>query len=321
VGNYGFAAPAPGCPEDEQPPHNSVSLFRPDGTPLSPSATATSGGGFTQGGISWPQGTIADEDSNVWIANCGNDTVTRFPGGDPEAAQSFDFGLEQPFDVVDNGEHIFISGLQSDNVAIVDRSGRPLPGSPVSGGGIDHPMGLATDGQGNVWVSSSGLIDLPCPDRPTNQSTPPSVVMLSPHGTPSGSSTGGGITIPWGMTTDGAGNVWVANFAGKRLSHFCGADAGACPAGVAAGEAISPDVTGYGFDGLVRNTGVIVDPSGNVWVTNNWEEVPLQTNPGGHQIVAFLGMAPPVQPPAPRDRPVDPPPSDGPVRGAPAFTG
>src|SRR5690606_1236512 len=47
-------------------------------------------------------------------------------------------------------------------------------------------------------------------------------------------------------------------------------------------------------DGLTRNTATAVDQSGNVWVTNNWLEVPIQTNPGGHQIVAFLGLATPT---------------------------
>jgi hypothetical protein len=65
------------------------------------------------------------------------------------------------------------------------------------------------------------------------------------------------------------------------------------------------DVIGYGFEGLVRNTGVAIDPSGNVWLTNNWKEIPdVKGNPGGYEIVAFVGLAGPVQPPAPRPRPV-----------------
>jgi hypothetical protein len=39
---------------------------------------------------------------------------------------------------------------------------------------------------------------------------------------------------------------------------------------------------------------VIVDPSGNLWATNNWKEVPLQTNPGGLHVIAFVGAAAPV---------------------------
>jgi hypothetical protein len=80
VGNYGFASPAPGCPEDEQPPHNTVSQFRPDGTPVSPSA------GYDAGGLDWPQATVADEQGNIWMANCGSGTVTVYPEGDPDRA-------------------------------------------------------------------------------------------------------------------------------------------------------------------------------------------------------------------------------------------
>jgi hypothetical protein len=60
---------------------------------------------------------------------------------------------------------------------------------------------------------------------------------------------------------------------------------------------ISPNGTGYGFDGLVRNTGLAVDPSGNVWVANNWLTVPIQSNPGGHEVVVFIGIAAPLKTP------------------------
>ena len=71
-----------------------------------------------------------------------------------------------------------------------------------------------------------------------------------------------------------------------------------CPPGKRRpGAAISPEKKGYHFNGLTRNTGVAVDPSGNVWLVNNWKNAPVQTNPGGYQIVAYLGMAAPVKTP------------------------
>jgi hypothetical protein len=115
--------------------------------------------------------------------------------------------------------------------------------------------------------------------------------------------TGGGLTVPWGITTDGNDNVWVANFAGKRLSQFCGLAVKACRPDSQAGDAISPDGTGYGFAQLVRNTGVAVDQSGNVWLANNWKDVPLQSNPGGYEVVVFVGLAGPVSRAAPQVRP------------------
>jgi len=34
-----------------------------------------------------------------------------------------------------------------------------------------------------------------------------------------------------------------------------------------------------------------------VWLANNWEHVPLQTNLGGHALVVFIGLAAPVKAP------------------------
>lgn len=299
VGNFGFAGE--GCPPERQPPHNSISKFRPDGTPLSPP------GGFTQGGISWPQGTISDAEGNIWIANCHANTVTVYPHGEPEMAKEIrDLGLVQPFDLVDNGTgNVFVTGTVTHNVAVLRRDGSPTQASPISGGGLSHPMGIAADSRGNMWVANSGVIDLPCPDQP--QGVPQgvgSISLLGPDGQPLSASsfTGGGLTIPWGIAVDGNDNVWVSNFAGRRISQFCGADPSACPPGARTGDAISPDSTGYEFDGLERSTAVAIDPSGNVWATNNWMEHQQKTNPGGHQVVVYVGIAGPVQRPAPRPR-------------------
>ncbi|MDX2376960.1 NHL repeat-containing protein [Microbacterium sp. LRZ72] len=289
LSNFGFAAPAPGCPDDEQPPHNSMSLFAYDGTAIS------SDTGYTEGDLSWPQGIEVAGDGGVWIANCGNDTVSLYPEGDPEQGVNLgSMGLEQPFDVVDNGERIFVTGTVNSTVAVAERDGTPIEGSPLTGS-FDRPMGAAVDADGNVWISNSGGITLPCPERVADGRGTPSVVMISPDGTTvSEPYTGGGLTLPWGIATDGDGNVWAANFEEQRISHFCGVNADTCPRGLQTGDAISPEDTGYSFDGLQRSTGITVDPSGNVWTTNNWKTAAVQTNPGGHQIVAYIGAAAPV---------------------------
>jgi hypothetical protein len=95
---------------------------------------------------------------------------------------------------------------------------------------------------------------------------------------------------------DGDDHIWVANFAGRRLSEFCGARPATCPSGLGTGDPISP-ASGYTSDALTRNTGVAIDPSGNVWVANNWLDVPRQSNPSGHELVLFIGLAAPVATP------------------------
>jgi hypothetical protein len=295
VGNYGFQGA--GC--TDPPPRNSVSEFTASGNPLSPPAIDTFGGGYTAGSLDEPQGTVPDRDGNIWIANCGNGTVTQYPGGDPsKAIVASNLGIASPFGIAINDRgQAFVSGNQNSAVAILNPDGTPAANSPVTTA-IRRPMGLATDSRGNVWVANSGEVLFPCEPPLPPFAGEGSVTLLSSDGVPDPGApfTGGGTVLPWGIAVDGDDNVWVANFGRQALGNLCGTRPKHCPPGTDTGDPIAPD-TGYGFDGLVRNTGVAVDPSGNVWLANNWQEVPLQTNPGGHEIVAYVGLAAPVRTP------------------------
>ncbi len=290
VGNFGFSSP--GCPFI--PPRNSVSLFNSRGRALSPIQ------GFTQGAISAPQATLSDRKGTIWVANCGDGSVTRIPRGNPAAAQNISgLGLVEPFDVAFNRKgQAFVTGMVNSTVAMLNKDGTPTPISPISGAGLKHPMGIKPDSRGNIWVANSGVVDLPCPFMPPAPGPPldGSVTLLGPSGASKGQFRGAGMTIPWGIAVDGNDNVWVANFAGQRISELCGVRRRQCRPGSAVGAPISPS-SGYGFDGLTRLTGVAIDPSGNVWFTNNWKQLPLPANPGGYEIVTFIGLGGPLKTP------------------------
>lgn len=297
VGNFGFSSPD--CPTG-QPPANSVSELEPDGTPVSGDS------GYTAGNISWPQGTVSDQDGNIWIANCGNDSATHYEDGEPGLATSItDFGpgdFEKPFDIAINHDgDAFVTANESSAVGVLNPDGTPKPFSPITTGGISRPMGIAADSRGNMWVANSGVVDPPCPPpaQPSWLTIGGSLTLIRSNGQvlSSPAFTGGGLTAPWGIAVDGADNVWVSNFTGQRVSRFCGLRAAAnCPPSKQTGDPISPD-EGYGFAGLTRNTAVQVDPSGNLWVTNNWKQVALPNNPGGYEVVIFVGAAAPLATP------------------------
>jgi hypothetical protein len=306
--NFGFEGK--GCKTAAN--HTSVSLFNTAGETLSPE------GGWEVGGISWPQGTVVDRHENVWLANCGNDSVTMIDGdtvpSSPEGtaptavnfpgakiASGTGAAFERPFaDALDARGDLYVTGNASNSVAELAPNGNTV--GMYTGGGLHLPMGVVVDGRGYAWVSNSKWVVAPCPGvraaKEVSESEPKGggdVTLIKPGGkTAPRKIDGAGLNNPWGITVDGDDNVWVANFGGQRLSELCGSETRNCPPGKRhVGAAISP-ASGYGFDGLVRNTGVIVDPSGNVWLTNNWKNAPIQTNPGGYQIVAYLGLAAPV---------------------------
>lgn len=277
VGNFGFAGK--GC--SSLPAGNSAAEFSAAGATLSPAIQ-----GFTQGSLSGPQGMAVDQSGNLWIANYDGNSITEYLGASPASALNFTgLGLSSPFGAAaDAAGRLWFTSSGNDLLVKLGADGK-LAGS-FSNGGLKRPLGLAIDSLGNVWVANNGG---------------DSVTMLDSSGAPRPGSpfSGGGIRLPWGVAVDGDDNVWVANFTGSggRLSELCGATVSSCPAGLASGAPISP-TTGYTSGLLMRNTGVAIDPSGNVWVANNWRPVPLQTNPGGDSLVEFVGLAAPVKTPA-----------------------
>jgi hypothetical protein len=71
----------------------------------------------------------------------------------------------------------------------------------------------------------------------------------------------------------------------NAVSRLCGADTSRCPPGLATGDPISP-ATGYQSNALQRMTAGAVDPSDNLWVTNNEKiDVDPFQNPGGNAVV------------------------------------
>lgn len=311
LGNFGFQGISRQERRNGQKPpkcvgnNTTVSGFEPDGTPLSAN-------GFNNGGIQLPQGMTTDPQGNLWIANCGANTVVQYPDANPYLAQPYPgLPLHSPFGIaVDAQNNVWVSNNAQDsngNYTVVELGpdGKMI-GTPLSGGGIKAPIDLAVDSLGNVWVANSGVLPVPCASSDTsllasklNSPAVPSITEISSNGDSTftlSNFTGGGLTLPWGIAVDGNDNVWVANFGRKRLSEFCGARPANCPAGLKTGDPISP-FRGYSSDGLTRNTGIAIDPSGNVWLANNWLEVPIQTNPGGRHLVVFVGLAAPVRTP------------------------
>jgi hypothetical protein len=319
ITNFGFQDP-PCALLQNRAPHNAISEFASDGTPLSPTQ------GFTDGNMSWPMGAALDRSGNIWVANCGNDTVTRYAGGDHSYASSIALGASvspnnpqvKPFGVaVDGLGNVWITNNRGNSVSILSPDGRVIKTIPAVYNDktiLTHPIGNATDIEGNMWVANSDFLDAPCPTR--NMVGPaenPSISLFHADTQQPDSHSpfsGGGVTLPWGLLVDGKDTVWVFNFGaepfrrtppnattGTAVSRFCGENAANCPQGLRTGDPISPE-TGYQSNAITRITGGAVDPSGNLWMTDNWKiNVNPFKNPGGNAIVIAIGAAAPIQTP------------------------
>jgi hypothetical protein len=136
-----------------------------------------------------------------------------------------------------------------------------------------------------------------------------SVTLLRPDGSqyPGSPFTGGGLPGPWAAVIDGNDNVWISNFAAANspIVELCGARTENCPPGFKTGDQISPP-GGYVGGGLQMQTDLAIDPAGNVWVMNNWQDIDscfgvpdevLSTLCGGQGVTVFYGLAKPVRAP------------------------
>jgi hypothetical protein len=136
-----------------------------------------------------------------------------------------------------------------------------------------------------------------------------SVTMLRPDGkqAPGGSvfEAGGSLWAPWAVAIDGDDHVWISTLVGTNLIELCGSETETCPQGLKTGDAISPP-GGFVGGGMQWLTDVGVDPAGNVWVADNWQDPDScfgkqseanSTRCGGNGLTVFYGMAKPVRSP------------------------
>jgi hypothetical protein len=217
--------------------------------------------------------------------------VTRFSADDPtNTVARFDTGYS-------------VSGLAVDsqgNVWVCNRLGNSMRGKwswirmlfKAKGGGNPDPYLTTTMSKQKPGYWSGG-----------------SITVLKPDGTqmPGSPISGKGLAGPWAAAVDGDDNVWISNFASDKFGivELCGANPKAWPPGKKMGDAISPP-GGYVGGGMQMLIDVDIDPAGNVWVDNNWQDIkaalrrraePLSTLGAGQGVVCFYGLAKPVKTP------------------------
>src|SRR5262252_5749380 len=231
-----------------------------------------------------------DQQDRIWVTDVNH--VTRFPASNPSQVETFKTGFSS-------------SGLGIDsqgNVWVTNRLGSSLVGMAHL---VDAAARLKAEG-----VASAADYLTKTMSEQKGGKTGGSVTVLRPDGTPYPGSPfiGGGLPGPWAVAVDGNDNIWISNFAmvSSPIVELCGVRTEHCPPGVHTGQQISPP-NGYVGGGMQMLTDIAVDPAGNVWTMNNWQDVDiciikpppeaLSTRCGGQGIVIFYGMAKPVRSP------------------------
>lgn len=131
---------------------------------------------------------------------------------------------------------------------------------------------VATDPQGNVWVTNAALDS---GEYTFSEVSNAGVVLLNQQ-------SGGGISTPGGAAVDAGGQFWVVNYYDGSLSEIAGN-----AAGVPAGTPLTPFALGKDAH-LLEPFAIAPDASGNLWVSNR----------AMSDIVMFFGLATPTATPA-----------------------
>jgi len=132
------------------------------------------------------------------------------------------------------------------------------------------------------------------------------VNMIRPDGTqpaPEGFTANKQINVPWGVSIDGNDDVWVGTTFSRSVVLLAGDDTKGHPAGTKPGDLIHVFKSGS----IQILTDAVIDPAGNVWAANNWNNLDAVASPdpirststwgGGSGVTVIYGVAAPVKPP------------------------
>lgn len=198
---------------------------------LSNNGTAISGsGGWGAHQVVGPSAVAIDANHNAWFANGeassgsvtsvspDGSTVTEITsGGDsPDGIAADALGISTNA----SKGHMWVANYSTSSISELELNNDgtvTVVSGGYTGGGIDHPDGIAVDGSGNVWVANWGgdtVSELQCASC-GNPGQP-----LSPV---SGFGTDANLHAPYGIALDSSGNVWVSNFHSDTITQILGA--------------------------------------------------------------------------------------------------
>jgi secreted PhoX family phosphatase len=215
-----------------------------------------------------PQGIAIDGSGNIWSTNPAvgafADAVTITAPNGTSVNSTNDAELTMPTGIaIDHSGNAWVvssggnnvSDANSDagnlieyNASLVEQNGSPYQSTATN---IVFPVGVAIGQTGNVFVTSGGGTD------PITSSTyPAGIAVLSSAGVPSAPYQTAGLDMPYGISIDNSGDLWVVNNANSSVSVLTSS-------GTNVGG--SPFLQANGFYQIATTA---IDGAGVAWIPN-----------------------------------------------------
>ncbi len=192
---------------------------------LGANGSAISGsGGWGAGQLAGPSAVAIDANHFAWFANqyASSGSVTSI-SPDGNTVNVISSGGDHPSSIatdrIGTSGHVWIANYSTSSVSELQLNNNGtgnVVSSGYSGGGIDHPNGIAVDGSGNVWVTNkvgNSLTEL----QGANGTSPGQPLSSAGLGTDAN------LSEPDGIAFDSSGNVWVSNPGSNSITQFVGA--------------------------------------------------------------------------------------------------
>jgi trimeric autotransporter adhesin len=278
-----------------------ISTVAGNGTPCS--GTCGEGGPATSAEFNGPSGVAATSGGTIYVANYSNYVIDSFSVGgnlnlaagnhsntietlitnEPPQGVVFDY----PYGVFnDSAGNVYVGDSQNNMVRELVKSsnlvnffaGNGTYGFSGDGGSatlaeLRYPYGVAKDKSGNVYIADYYNCLIRVVNSAGNISTFAGLVVSGNAGQcgytgDGGPATGAKLNSPYGLAVDSKGNVYFADYSNNVVREVTTGGTITTIAGIGG-------IAGYGGDGglatnalLYNPTGVAVDPTGNVFISD-----------------------------------------------------
>jgi len=272
----------------------------------SPGGSGSTDGSAAAARFLAPQGVATDSSGNVYVSDTANHTIRKITAAGTVTTLAGSAGLAGSADgtgsaarfnkpgglAADSGGNLYVADYNNSTIRKITAAGvvTTLAGSPgaralVDGTGsaarFSLPWGVATDGDGNVYVADYANCSI-------RKITPAgAVTTLAGHfeiGSADGTGSAAGFNFPSGLAIDGAGILYVADSGNHTIRKVTPGGVVTTLAG-SAGVRGSEDGTGsaahFGFDSSGNPPGMAIDGSGNLYVADTFNHTIRKITPAG----------------------------------------